>query len=132
MNDEYSDHLSDEQTVSDDGYGRNWSYRLFSQTYTEPDVPETGKRYLTAHRVDWRRRPPRDWPLEDDVVFIEDTPAAAGGVELEAWLLDAERILQAADKPTLIRSEWRRFFDHSAKCRAENETRLAQLKGTEP
>jgi hypothetical protein len=78
MNDEYSDHLSDEQTVSDDGYGRN----VFSQTYTEPDVPETGKRYLTAHRVDWRRRPPRDWPLEDDVVFIEDTPAAAGGVEL--------------------------------------------------
>ena len=97
-----------------DGYGRSWSYRVFSELWTEPDVPETGRRYLTVHRVDWRHGAP-DYPLPEDVIYIEHKPASPCGVTLEVALLDAERILHAFDKPALIKAEWRRFFDFSEK-----------------
>ena len=33
--------------ANDDGYGKSWSYRVLSQMWTEPDVPESGQRYLS-------------------------------------------------------------------------------------
>jgi hypothetical protein len=82
-------------TIDDDGYDRRWSYRAFSSIWTERDVPETGQRLLAVHRVDWHC--PRDWPLEGDVIFIEDRQATPCDVGLEAAILDAERIRQARD-----------------------------------
>jgi len=32
--------------MSEDTYGRHWSYRAFSERWTEPDVRESGRRYL--------------------------------------------------------------------------------------
>jgi hypothetical protein len=102
-----------EGAMSDgDGYGRSWSYRVFSSPYTEPDVPETGRRYLSVHLVSWTRRP-LDYPLHEDVFYIDARPASPCGVTLEAALLDAERVLRAFDQPALIKAEWQRFFDHS-------------------
>jgi hypothetical protein len=77
-----------------DEYGQRWSYRVFSEMNTEPDTAETGRRYLTVHHVDWCYRPV-EWPLEEDVIYVEACPASPSGVGQEVALLDAERILQA-------------------------------------
>jgi hypothetical protein len=98
-------------TIDDDGYDRRWSYRAFSSIWTERDVPETGQRLLAVHRVDWHC--PRDWPLEGDVIFIEDRQATPCDVGLEAAIL---AMPSEFDKPAMIKAEWQGFFDHSAKC----------------
>jgi hypothetical protein len=58
----------------DDGYERAWGYRVFSQLNTEPDVPESGRRYLTVRKV-WPRNEPRghlpDYPTPDDIAAID-------------------------------------------------------------
>jgi hypothetical protein len=108
--------------ADDDGYGRHWDYRVFSQMWTEPDVAETGKRCLTVHLVIWAsRRQPCDYPLPDDIDDIKFEPASPEGIGLEATLLDYERIGKAFDKPTLIKAEWQEFFDHSEQEHRRNE-----------
>lgn len=107
----------------DDGYGRYWDYRVFSSMWTEPDVWESGKRFLTVHRVDYvshiRGRAllgTHDYPIApDDLIHIEAEPASPEGCGMEAALLDAERIMRAFDKPALIKAEWQGHFDHSEK-----------------
>jgi hypothetical protein len=34
-----------------DDFGRLWDYRVFSEMWTEPDCPESGRRFLSVHRV---------------------------------------------------------------------------------
>ena len=102
--------------MDDDGYGRDWDYRVFSSMWTEPDVPESGRRHLTVHHVDYQHDAllgSHSHPLPGDVIYIDARPASPNGVETEAALLDAERIMQAFDKPALIKAEWQKFFDHS-------------------
>lgn len=109
----------------DDGYGKVWEYRVFSEMWTEPDVPESGKRHLTVHSVCYNVPlsflGTRDYPLHDDVIYIEAEPASPEGVGLEATLQDAERIMKAFDRPVMIRAEWQKFFDHS-----EEQNRLSE------
>jgi hypothetical protein len=88
----------------DDGYGRHWEYRVFSSMWMEPDVPESGRRHLTVHGVDYQVGALSDHPLPDDVIYIEAKPASPNGVEMEAALLDAERIMHAFNKPALIKA----------------------------
>jgi hypothetical protein len=40
----------DDDDAGDDGYGRHWSYRVFSTLYTEPDVPRHDLRHLSLLR----------------------------------------------------------------------------------
>lgn len=101
------------------------SYRVFSMLNTEPGCHDTGRRYLTVHEVTWRYGPV-EWPIEDDVLYIEACPASPNGVGLEAALEDLERIAQAFEHPVMIRSEWQRYFDHSEKTNRENLARLTK------
>ena len=96
--------------VDDDGYGRAWSYRVFSVLNTEPDTPHTGHRFLTVHVVHWVERPPPDYPVPGDVFAIDAQPATPSGELLEDAILDVERIRDAFDKPALIMAEWSRFI----------------------
>jgi hypothetical protein len=82
--------------------------------------------------VQWRTFD-RDYPLEDDVSYIDPQPAGPYGVTHEATIRDAD-ILRAFDRPTLIRAEWQRFFDHSEKTneqhrleRVERERRRTEM-----
>ncbi len=112
----------------DDGrYGRDWGYRVFSAPWTCPDDWNVGHRYLTVHRVDYvhgrgvQMQGTHDHPLPGDFFYIEAEPASPSGIGMEEYLLDLERIMQASDKPTLIKAEFQRYFDHSEKTNREHD-----------
>jgi hypothetical protein len=95
----------------DDGYGRAWEYRVFSQLDTEPDAPNSGGRYLTI-RIVWpsfaggHRCLPL-YPTPDDVAVIDHKPHTPSGASSEELMLDIERMIKACDKPALILAEWK-------------------------
>ena len=74
-----SDGISPDQRP-DDGYGRRWDYRAFSQMWTEPDVAESGRRYLTVHRVDYSFQGllgTHDHPIAPDDLLMIDAERAS-------------------------------------------------------
>jgi hypothetical protein len=56
--------------MDDDHYDKHqgWTYRVFSERYDEPDVLESGRRYLTFRRVWWTGFP-ADRPIPGDSLF---------------------------------------------------------------
>jgi hypothetical protein len=98
--------------TEDDGYGKTWTYRVFSQLWDEPDVPESGRRYLSILKV-WprdRRGYLPDYPTPDDIAVIDSEDVSLGGHSIEQILLQIERINQALNKPALILAEWRHLL----------------------
>lgn len=118
--------------AEDDKYGKLWDYRVFSQQWTCPDDWNVGQRYLTVHHVTYL--PPGKmfgtmiYPLPDDLIYIEAEPASPDGVGLEEAVLDGERIMEAFDKPVLIKAEFQKLFDWSEKQNHLNEQRRARTK----
>lgn len=91
----------------DDGYGRAWEYRVFSQLDTEPDAVNSGGRYLTIRRVLAVRRPLPDHPVPDEIAGIDQKPYTPEGASIAELLLDLERMIKACDRPALILAEWK-------------------------
>lgn len=91
-----------------DAHGKRcpgWTYRLFSELYTEPDCPESGSRRLTIRRVYWSEYSvPR--PVPEDVFAIEHEEAVPQGHTTEELYVDLERMRLALDQPVLILAEW--------------------------
>jgi hypothetical protein len=115
----------------DDGYGRHWDYRVFSQQWTCPDDWNVGQRYLTVHHVDYNNRywmGTHDYPLEGDIIYIDHEPAAPKGIGMAEAMQDAERIMKAYDMPVMIMAEWQSFFDHSEKCERDNARRAVRYR----
>jgi hypothetical protein len=90
-----------------DNYGRGWTYRLFSELWTEPDVPESGKRHLTIRRVYWSEFRPVSHPIPEDVFAIDHEEAVPEGHTTEEIEVDLERMRKALDEPVMILAEWR-------------------------
>ena len=115
---------------NDDRFERDWDYRVFSQPHTNPDDWNIGHRYLSVHLVDYARHRwgKRERPIPGDLEFIHAEPASPGGIGMEEYILDLERIAKAHDKPTLIKAEFQDLFDHSEKCNRENDARRVARK----
>jgi hypothetical protein len=91
-----------------EGYGDSWEYRVFSQIWLEPDVAESGRRYLTIRKV-WparfHRRLP-DYPVDHEISVIGENEETVTGFSIAEMELTVERMRQAFDKPALILAEW--------------------------
>jgi hypothetical protein len=95
------------------GYGTDWEYRVFSQIWTEPDVPESGRQYLTIRKV-W---PPLkcklpDYPVPGDISMVGDKEEFPSGFSNEELLITLKRMRSALDKPVLCLAEWQRQVAH--------------------
>lgn len=90
--------------ANDDGYGRRWEYRVFSELN---ECPERSNDRILHIRSVWFRRRPVDYPLPDeDILAIDLEEAQPNGETMEELLLDLERMQRACDKPSLILAEW--------------------------
>jgi len=93
------------KTQSDDGYGRNWEYRVVSQLNSCPDDPIEQRRLLTLRRVFWMSRP-RFSPVPGEIEAIEAEDAAPEAHSIAELEVELERMRRALDKPALILAEW--------------------------